>query len=95
MCMWGLGTGIPDSSEEDACVAQELGVSWESVVKSEEDGSYTLINSSEVHTPQVHHVSNKPTTDIHSFQVPFTSQPEIFLKMTQLVTTCHECRCGS
>ncbi|XP_053489842.1 probable leucine--tRNA ligase, mitochondrial [Ictalurus furcatus] len=39
--------GIPDSSEEDACVAQELGVSWESVVKSEEDGSYTLINSSE------------------------------------------------
>lgn len=39
--------GIPDSSKEDACVAQELGVSWESVVKSEEDGSFSLINSSE------------------------------------------------
>ncbi|XP_060778299.1 probable leucine--tRNA ligase, mitochondrial [Neoarius graeffei] len=39
--------GIPDSSEEDARVAQELGVSWESVMKSEEDGSHTLINSAE------------------------------------------------
>lgn len=43
--------GIPDSSEEDARVAQELGVSWESIMKSEEDGSHTLINSAEVHTP--------------------------------------------
>ncbi|KAM9489473.1 leucine--tRNA ligase, mitochondrial [Clarias gariepinus] len=39
--------GIPDSSDEDACVAQELGVSWESVVKSEEDGNHTVINSAE------------------------------------------------
>ncbi|TTA40561.1 putative leucine--tRNA ligase, mitochondrial [Bagarius yarrelli] len=39
--------GIPDSSEEDVCVAQELSMSWESVVKSEEDGSQTLINSAE------------------------------------------------
>ncbi|MCI4374033.1 hypothetical protein PGIGA_G00001310 [Pangasianodon gigas] len=39
--------GIPDSSEEDVCVAQELGLRWESVVKSGEDGSHTLINSAE------------------------------------------------
>ncbi|XP_058244122.1 probable leucine--tRNA ligase, mitochondrial [Hemibagrus wyckioides] len=39
--------GIPDSSEEDVCVAQELGVRWESVVKTEGDGSQTLINSVE------------------------------------------------
>lgn len=43
--------GIPDSSEEDVCVAQELGVRWESVVKTEGDRSQTLINSVEVHTP--------------------------------------------
>ncbi|XP_072536192.1 leucine--tRNA ligase, mitochondrial [Salminus brasiliensis] len=39
--------GIPDSSEEDVCVARELGVSWETVLKSEEDGTHTLINSAE------------------------------------------------
>ncbi|KAI4873985.1 hypothetical protein NFI96_032066, partial [Prochilodus magdalenae] len=39
--------GIPDSSEEDAHVARELGVGWVSVLKSEEDGTCTLINSAE------------------------------------------------
>lgn len=57
------GAGIPDSSEEDACVAKEVGVSWETVLKSIEDGSHTLINSAEVNT---HHVPNKPTTDVLS-----------------------------
>uniref|UniRef100_A0A4W4HBV7 leucine--tRNA ligase n=1 Tax=Electrophorus electricus TaxID=8005 RepID=A0A4W4HBV7_ELEEL len=39
--------GIPDSSEEDACVAKALGVSWNPVLKAEENGAHTLINSSE------------------------------------------------
>uniref|UniRef100_A0A8B9HFT7 leucine--tRNA ligase n=1 Tax=Astyanax mexicanus TaxID=7994 RepID=A0A8B9HFT7_ASTMX len=39
--------GIPDSSEEDVCVARELGVSWDTVLKSEEDGTHTIINSAE------------------------------------------------
>ncbi|XP_051574192.1 probable leucine--tRNA ligase, mitochondrial isoform X2 [Myxocyprinus asiaticus] len=39
--------GIPDSSVEDMNVAQSLGVKWNSVLKTEEDGSQTLINSDE------------------------------------------------
>lgn len=39
--------GIPDSSEEDAAVAQSLGLSWSSVLKTEADGTHTLINSDE------------------------------------------------
>lgn len=63
-----MGAGIPDSSEEDACVAQELGVSWESVLKNEEDGSHTLINSAEVHTSKcTMSQTNQPQT--HCFTV--------------------------
>ncbi|XP_055065892.2 leucine--tRNA ligase, mitochondrial [Misgurnus anguillicaudatus] len=39
--------GIPDSSKEDAELAQSLGVSWSSVLKTDEDESQTLINSAE------------------------------------------------
>uniref|UniRef100_A0A8C2FK87 leucine--tRNA ligase n=1 Tax=Cyprinus carpio TaxID=7962 RepID=A0A8C2FK87_CYPCA len=39
--------GIPESSEEDAELAQSLGLSWISVLKTEEDGTQTLINSDE------------------------------------------------
>ncbi|XP_067255934.1 probable leucine--tRNA ligase, mitochondrial isoform X1 [Chanodichthys erythropterus] len=39
--------GIPDSSEEDESLAQSLGLSWNSVLKTEEDGSQTLMNSDE------------------------------------------------
>lgn len=39
--------GIPDSSEEDAELARSLGVSWSSVLKTDEDESQTLINSAE------------------------------------------------
>ncbi|XP_062848178.1 probable leucine--tRNA ligase, mitochondrial [Trichomycterus rosablanca] len=38
--------GIPDSSEEDACVARELGVSWEAVLQREGE-TLTVINSAE------------------------------------------------
>ncbi|KAK3572416.1 hypothetical protein QTP86_032638 [Hemibagrus guttatus] len=51
--------GIPDSSKEDVCVTQELGMKWESVVKTEEDGSKTLINSAE----QYGFMPRKSTTD--------------------------------
>uniref|UniRef100_A0A671PBM8 leucine--tRNA ligase n=1 Tax=Sinocyclocheilus anshuiensis TaxID=1608454 RepID=A0A671PBM8_9TELE len=39
--------GIPDSSEEEAELAQSLGLSWISVLKTEQDGTQTLINSDE------------------------------------------------
>ncbi|XP_043117226.1 probable leucine--tRNA ligase, mitochondrial [Puntigrus tetrazona] len=39
--------GIPESSEEDAELARSLGLSWTSVLKTEEDGTQTLINSAE------------------------------------------------
>uniref|UniRef100_A0A671PB81 leucine--tRNA ligase n=1 Tax=Sinocyclocheilus anshuiensis TaxID=1608454 RepID=A0A671PB81_9TELE len=38
---------IPDSSEEEAELAQSLGLSWISVLKTEQDGTQTLINSDE------------------------------------------------
>lgn len=44
-------TGIPESSEEDTELAQSLGLSWNSVLKTEEDGTQTLINSDEVNSP--------------------------------------------
>lgn len=44
-------TGIPESSEEDAELAQSLGLSWTSVLKTEEDGTQTLVNSDEVNPP--------------------------------------------
>lgn len=44
-------TGIPDSNEEDAKLAQSLGLSWNSVLKTQEDGSEILMNSAEVHSP--------------------------------------------
>lgn len=70
VCLGGE-TGIPDSSEEDACVAKEVGVSWGSVVKTEEDGNHTLINSAEVHTAQVQNVPNKAITDLFlHFRLP-------------------------
>uniref|UniRef100_A0A8B9HHR9 leucine--tRNA ligase n=1 Tax=Astyanax mexicanus TaxID=7994 RepID=A0A8B9HHR9_ASTMX len=47
VCVSVCETGIPDSSEEDVCVARELGVSWDTVLKSEEDGTHTIINSAE------------------------------------------------
>nr|XP_029537501.1 probable leucine--tRNA ligase, mitochondrial [Oncorhynchus nerka] len=39
--------GIPDSRVEDASVARVLGLSWSPVLKSQEDGGHTLINSAE------------------------------------------------
>ncbi|CAB1334154.1 unnamed protein product [Coregonus sp. 'balchen'] len=41
------GRGIPDSSVEDASVARALGLSWSPVLKSQEDGTHTLLNSAE------------------------------------------------
>uniref|UniRef100_A0A8C7LT74 leucine--tRNA ligase n=1 Tax=Oncorhynchus mykiss TaxID=8022 RepID=A0A8C7LT74_ONCMY len=38
---------IPDSRVEDASVARALGLSWSPVLKSQEDGGHTLINSAE------------------------------------------------
>uniref|UniRef100_A0A673MJ60 leucine--tRNA ligase n=1 Tax=Sinocyclocheilus rhinocerous TaxID=307959 RepID=A0A673MJ60_9TELE len=38
---------IPDSSEQEAELAQCLGLSWISVLKTEQDGTQTLINSDE------------------------------------------------
>ncbi|KAF3839972.1 hypothetical protein F7725_018689 [Dissostichus mawsoni] len=39
--------GIPDCSEEDLSVARALNLSWTTVLKSDEDGNQTLINSDE------------------------------------------------
>uniref|UniRef100_A0A4W5R6K5 leucine--tRNA ligase n=1 Tax=Hucho hucho TaxID=62062 RepID=A0A4W5R6K5_9TELE len=38
---------IPDSSLEDASVARALGLSWSPVLKCQEDGRHTLLNSAE------------------------------------------------
>lgn len=43
-------TGIPDSSEEDLSVARALNLRWTTVLKSDEDGTQTLVNSDEVRT---------------------------------------------
>ncbi|KAG7242229.1 hypothetical protein INR49_024275 [Caranx melampygus] len=39
--------GIPDCSEEDLSVARALNLKWRTVLKSDEDGTQTLINSEE------------------------------------------------
>ncbi|KAM9353234.1 leucine--tRNA ligase, mitochondrial [Symphorus nematophorus] len=39
--------GIPDCSEEDLSVARALNLSWTTVLKSDDDGTQTLINSDE------------------------------------------------
>uniref|UniRef100_A0A8D3BQT8 leucine--tRNA ligase n=1 Tax=Scophthalmus maximus TaxID=52904 RepID=A0A8D3BQT8_SCOMX len=39
--------GIPDCSEEDLSVARALNLRWTSVLKSDQDGTQTLINSDE------------------------------------------------
>uniref|UniRef100_A0A8C6WLX3 leucine--tRNA ligase n=1 Tax=Neogobius melanostomus TaxID=47308 RepID=A0A8C6WLX3_9GOBI len=39
--------GIPDNSEEDLCSARALNLKWSSVLKSNPDGTQTLINSAE------------------------------------------------
>uniref|UniRef100_A0A667YGT8 leucine--tRNA ligase n=1 Tax=Myripristis murdjan TaxID=586833 RepID=A0A667YGT8_9TELE len=39
--------GIPDSSEQDLSVARALGLKWTTVLKSQDDGTHTLINSEE------------------------------------------------
>ncbi|KAM4632695.1 leucine--tRNA ligase, mitochondrial [Polymixia lowei] len=39
--------GIPDSSEEDMSVARALDLRWNTVLKSQEDGTHTLVNSDE------------------------------------------------
>lgn len=43
-------TGIPDCSEEDLSVSRALNLQWTTVLKSNEDGTQTLINSDEVCT---------------------------------------------
>lgn len=43
-------TGIPDCSEEDLSVARALNLRWTTVLKSDEDGTQTLVNSDEVRT---------------------------------------------
>lgn len=43
-------TGIPDCSEEELSVARALNLRWRTVLKSDEDGTQTLINSEEVVT---------------------------------------------
>lgn len=43
-------TGIPDCSEEDLSVARALNLKWRTVLKSDADGTQTLINSEEVVT---------------------------------------------
>lgn len=61
-------TGIPDSSEEDACLARDLGVSWETVLKSEEDGTYILINSAEVQSDRTHPVAREAAAPSNKHQ---------------------------
>lgn len=43
-------TGIPDCSEEDLSVSRALNLQWTTVLKSNKDGTQTLINSDEVCT---------------------------------------------
>ncbi|KAJ0000233.1 hypothetical protein NQD34_012075 [Periophthalmus magnuspinnatus] len=39
--------GVPDSSDEDRCLAQALNLKWSTVVTNNQDGTQTLINSAE------------------------------------------------
>ncbi len=48
-------TGIPDCSEEDLSVARALNLRWTTVLKSDEDGTQTLMNSGEVSTVYDYH----------------------------------------
>lgn len=51
-------TGIPDSCEEDLSVARALSLRWTTVLKSDQDGTQTLINSDEVSTVDDEHAIN-------------------------------------
>lgn len=51
-------TGIPDCSEEDLSVGRALNLKWRTVLKSDEDGTQTLINSEEVMTVDDDHLNN-------------------------------------
>ncbi|KAK7887233.1 hypothetical protein WMY93_026854 [Mugilogobius chulae] len=39
--------GVPDSREEDLCLARVLNLKWSTVLKNSQDGAQTLINSAE------------------------------------------------
>lgn len=41
-------TGVPDCSEEDLSIARALKLSWTTVLKEDENGTQTLINSDQV-----------------------------------------------
>lgn len=43
-------TGVPDCSEADQVIARSLNLSWTTVLKEDDDGMQTLINSAEVST---------------------------------------------
>lgn len=43
-------TGIPDCSKADLAIARSLNLSWTTVLKEDDDGMETLINSAEVST---------------------------------------------
>lgn len=43
-------TGVPDCSEADLAMARSLNLSWSTVLKEDDDGMQTLINSAEVST---------------------------------------------
>lgn len=52
-------TGIPDCREDDLSVARALNLRWTTVLKSDEDGTQTLINSNEVRTVDDDHDIDK------------------------------------
>lgn len=54
--------GIPDSRVEDASVARALGLSWSPVLKGQEDGGHTLLNSAEVCLDTQQHTLSLYTT---------------------------------
>lgn len=52
-------TGVPDCCEEDLSVARALNLRWTTVLKEDENGTQTLINSDEVSTVYDDHTIDK------------------------------------
>lgn len=66
-------TGVPDCSEADLAISRSLNLSWTTVVKEDDDGMQTLINSAEVSALSDWHNDEIVNTVLHFSSLPFSS----------------------
>lgn len=66
-------TGVPDCSEADLAMARSLNLSWSTVLKEDDDGMQTLINSAEVSPLFDWHNCEIVNMVLHFSSLPFYS----------------------